>query len=64
MDDELPPLPTGTATSAAGEQSRSGAFDDVAAVLWLPDPEQRRGFREYYVYRPKAEKPGSLGFRK
>ena len=64
MDDELPPLPTGTATSATGEQPRSGAFDDVAAVLWLPDPEQRRGFREYYVYRPKPGKPGSLGFRK
>lgn len=35
-----------------------------AAVLWLPDPEQYHGFREYYVTR--AAKPGgkgALGFR-
>ena len=38
--------------------------EEVAAVLWVPDPEQRRGYREYYVKR-NDEKPGKrpMGFR-
>jgi hypothetical protein len=34
------------------------------AVLWVPDPEQRHGWREYYV-KAEAPKPASraaLGF--
>lgn len=34
-----------------------------AAVLWLPDPEARRGWRDYFVKRPES-RPGSrkVGF--
>lgn len=36
---------------------------DPVAVLWIPDPEQRHWFREFYVYPP--DKPArSVGFRK
>jgi hypothetical protein len=39
--------------------------DRPIAVLWLPDPEQRHGWREYYVAKHAAPKPGRpLGFRK
>ena len=35
------------------------------AVLWVPDIEQRHGWREYYVKR-QVPKPGSkpMGYRK
>lgn len=35
------------------------------AVLWVPDIEQRHGWREYYV-KPDRPKPGGklIGFRK
>lgn len=36
-------------------------ISEFAAVLWLPDPEQRHGFREYYV-RKVAPKPGGRPF--
>ncbi len=41
------------------------ATDRPVAVLWIPDIEQRHGFREYYV-KKQAAKPGStpIGFRK
>ena len=29
----------------------------VASCLWLPDPEQRNGWREFYIYRD-VQKPG------
>lgn len=39
--------------------------DRPVAVLWLIDPEARRGWREYYVKRETPEpKPGSFGFRR
>ena len=38
------------------------SYDGVAAVLWVPDPEQRHGWREFYVRKPGGpggpEKPG------
>ncbi len=37
----------------------------LRAVLWLPDPEQRHGWREHYVRAksdPKAAPDRSLGF--
>ena len=44
----------------AVEPSGLGEF---AAVLWVPDPEKRYGWREYYVRRPDGAKPGvRLGF--
>jgi hypothetical protein len=48
-----------------GEVTEAGAGSSQcrpAAVLWIPDPEQRRGWREYYVYRDEpARRP--MGFR-
>lgn len=37
---------------------------EPAGRLVLPDPEQRGGWREHYVQKPVAEKPGRrpLGF--
>lgn len=26
---------------------------NTAGILWLPDPETRHGWREYYIKRPK-----------
>lgn len=39
--------------------------DRPACVLWLPDPEQRHGWREYYV-KKTTPKPNSapMGYRK
>ncbi len=38
--------------------------DETAAILVVPDPEQRRGWREYYVYRDKPNaKPEPMGFK-
>ena len=36
--------------------------DSPPAVLWVPDPEQRHGWREYYVKRPEAAKR-PIGFQ-
>jgi len=33
-------------------------MDQYAAVLWVPDPEQRHGWREYYVRQRFESKPG------
>jgi len=39
---------------------------DVAGRLYVPDPEQRHGWREFYVHKAPEQKPGArpLGFRK
>lgn len=37
-------------------------YDGVSAVLWLPDPEQRHGWREYYVLAPSQKPGGKVGF--
>lgn len=36
------------------------------AVLWLRDPEQHSGYREYYVRRQRPKQPAArpMGFRK
>jgi hypothetical protein len=39
------------------------SLGQYAAVLWVPDPEQRRGWREYYVRRGlEHHKPGERGW--
>jgi len=50
-------LGTGSAHSVGEPES-----DKPAGKLYIPDPEQRHGWREYYVQRPP--KPGSrpIGF--
>jgi hypothetical protein len=42
----------------------STALDGVAAILWIPDPEQRHGWREVYVKRMVATPRKAVGFRK
>lgn len=37
---------------------------DVAAVLWVPDPEQRHGWREVYVRRTAPQSRHRMGFRR
>lgn len=34
------------------------------ATLWLPDPEQRHGWREFYVYPEHKPNRKPMGFRK
>jgi hypothetical protein len=61
MEDETPTV-IGQATAESGDAESDAS--QWAAVLWVPDPEQRRGWREYYVRKKAAEKPGGrLGFR-
>lgn len=64
IDDGYPPVPelsTGHAESSV--EPANGSFDDVRAILWLPDPETRRGWREFYVRDPVPKKPGGrVGF--
>lgn len=37
---------------------------ETAAILWVPDPEQRHGWREYYVRHAKPNaKPRTMGFK-
>lgn len=36
--------------------------DHPAAVLWVPDPEQRHGWREFYVKRTVTQRRRRMGF--
>ena len=44
-------------------ESNEGDHGPIAGRLYVPDPEARRGWREYYVHHP-TRKPGArpLGF--
>lgn len=49
---------TGRAECAATDEERP------VAVLWVPDPEQRHGWREYYVKRQPPKPNGKrMGYR-
>ena len=55
-----------TADTVAQEVGKAeGADDDEhpVAVLWLIDPEARRGLREYYVKRQPKSKGRKMGYR-
>ena len=41
-------------------------FGEFAAVLWVPDPEQRHWWREYYIRSDPHSKPNArpIGFGK
>lgn len=55
------PYPT-TVMGQANSHPPSASTHPIA-VLWVPDPEQRHGFREFYIYPdPKPSRP--VGFRK
>jgi hypothetical protein len=62
MDDEQPRPAVFAGKVETVEASSLGQY---AAVLWVPDPEQRRGWREYYVKHGEPSKPGArerMGF--
>jgi len=44
-------------------QATPSSFDQFAAVLWVPDPEQRHFWREFWVRKsPDAPKVASRGW--
>jgi hypothetical protein len=57
-------LGTGAASTMSGpDDENEGGYP--AAVLWLPDPEQRHGWRERYVWRDRQPVDRrALGFKK
>jgi hypothetical protein len=57
-----PELPDTDPTVGHGAVTDVSSSDQPAAVLWIPDCEQRRGWREYYVYRKEPDKR-PMGFR-
>ncbi len=59
------PYPTTIAGTAAVIEQSGSAFAGVKAVLWVPDPEQRRGWREVYVRDQPTDHPSRpVGFRR
>jgi hypothetical protein len=42
-------------------QVAPAVFDEYAARLLVPDPEQRHYWREYWIRRVPQPKPGSRG---
>lgn len=52
-------LDQGSATPATGAES-----EHPSAVLWVPDPEKRYLWREYYVYPKRGDAPKKVGFRR
>lgn len=50
---------------AESDADAAAPLSGVAAVLWIPDPEQRRGWREIYIRRsPSKLNARPLGFGK
>lgn len=49
-----------------GAEKLADGDERPVAVLWLIDPEQRHGFREYYVKKQSPTKPNGkpMGYRK
>ena len=54
-----------TVATEVGKTEADDSTDYPAAVLWEPDPEQRHGWREFYV-KKAAPKPNGkgMGFKK
>lgn len=46
------------------EVAHHGDPDRPAGVLWVPDPEQRHWWREYYIQKPNGQPERQVGFRK
>ncbi len=57
-DIETPSVTIGAAEPGSPDIGRA------VAVLWVPDPEQRHGIREFYVYPASPKEGRPLGFRK
>lgn len=64
MDEELvnvPPSTTGSASVGTDSPDRN-EWSDVAAILWVPDPGSRRGWRDSFIYRQKPGERRRVGF--
>ena len=59
---EVPYPETMTGTTEAIPAPSS--TDHPAGVLWVPDPEQRYGWREVYVQKSSAKPDRPCGFQK
>ncbi len=57
-DIQTPNVTIGAAEPGSPDPARA------VAVLWVPDPEQRHGIREFYVYPASLKEGRPLGFRK
>mgnify|MGYP001587000225 CR=1 FL=1 len=53
-------LPVGRVESSGGDDEESV----LAAELWIPDPEEWRGWRVYAVWKKKNRHNGPAGFRR
>lgn len=54
----------GEGSGSVHDLSDSEESPGTACVLWVPDPEQRHGWREYYVPNEKPQaKPSTMGFK-
>lgn len=51
--------------SQMGSAETSVISDHPVCVLWIPDPEQYHGWREFYVQRAPTKKPGAkrMGYK-
>lgn len=57
--------PSAPTVGHASSTGPSDDHDEPLATLWIPDPEQRRGWRERYVYKDKPKPNGKpIGFRR
>ena len=59
--EDVPPLNHGS----AGAVSQADSPGQWCGTIYLPDPSERRGWRQFYVYRPESAKPPKpMGFRR
>ena len=58
-DDKAVPQVVGKAETADGEDK-----DVVVAILYIPDPTERRGWRDMWIYKDKPNKERKAGFRR
>jgi hypothetical protein len=64
-EDEWDETPvTATVGSASVTESGPTSTVDFAAVLWVPDPEQRHGWREFYIRRDQKPNGKAIGFKR
>jgi len=56
--DEVSAIVTGKVDQVSEDSDRP------VAVLWVPDPEQRHGWREYYVKKAMPKPCDRMGYRK
>jgi hypothetical protein len=47
---------------AASDESASTESEPAVAVLWIPDPTERRGWRDLWIARKKPER-SAFGFK-